>query len=161
MPTYACFGPRTQATVHVRGPRATLVFYFQKWIFAYLKGYIFHFNISQVNLIFDWALNWPWALEFEHHWRTRAQVIRGIKCGVYSSKNLKISHGHGNIKELLEIIKNTNIFQVDISYPNQLHVHMSACLTSLTLLHHNTYASMHDHMHFHGRIKKTLKGTQI
>ena len=35
---------------------------------------------------------------------------------------------------------------------------MSACLTSLTLLHHNTYASMHDHMHFHGRIKKTLKG---
>ena len=29
---------------HIRGPRATLVFYFQKWIFAYLKGYIFHFN---------------------------------------------------------------------------------------------------------------------
>ena len=84
MPTYACFGPRTQATVHVRGPRATLVFYFQKWIFAYLKGYIFHFNTSQVNLISDWALNWPWALDFKHHWGTMAQVVRGTKCGVYT-----------------------------------------------------------------------------
>ena len=97
-------------------------------------------------MIFDWALNWPWALEFEYHWRTAARVKNDTKCGVYSSKQIKLSHGHGIIKELLESIKNTNIFQVDISYPSQLHVHMNACLTSLTLLYHNTYASMHDHI---------------
>ena len=68
---------------------------------------------------------------------------------IQGSKQIKISHGHGNIKELLESIKNiknTNIFQVHISYPNQMHVHMNACLTSFTLLHHSTYASMHDHI---------------
>ena len=27
---YACFGPRTQAIAYIRGPRATLVIYFQK-----------------------------------------------------------------------------------------------------------------------------------
>ena len=52
-------------------------------IFAHLKVYIFHFNIPQVNVIFDWTLNWPWALEFEHHWGTGVWVVRGIKCGVY------------------------------------------------------------------------------
>ena len=56
---YVGFGPRTQATAHIRGSRATLVIYFQKYIFAYLKSYIFHFNTFQVNLISDWALNWP------------------------------------------------------------------------------------------------------
>ena len=35
-------------------------FYFQKMIFAYLKGYIFYFNIPQINLISDWTLNWSW-----------------------------------------------------------------------------------------------------
>ena len=40
-----------------RGPLWS--FYFRKWIFAHLKGYIFHFNPPQVNLISDWALNWP------------------------------------------------------------------------------------------------------
>ena len=64
---YACFGPRTQATAHVRKSRAILVFYFQKQIFANLKGYIFHFNTPQVNLISNWAINCYWALEFEHH----------------------------------------------------------------------------------------------
>ena len=44
---------------HVRRPRTTLSFYFQKQIFAHLKYYIFHFNTSKVNLILDWALNWP------------------------------------------------------------------------------------------------------
>ena len=34
-----------------------------------------------------------------------------------------------------------------------MHVHLNACLTSLTLLHHSTYVSMHDH----GRIKETLE----
>ena len=28
--TYVCFGPRRQADAHVRGPKATLVFYFKK-----------------------------------------------------------------------------------------------------------------------------------
>ena len=50
-------------------------FYFQKMIFAYLKGYIFYFNIPQINLISDWAVNWPWALEFEHHQGMGARVI--------------------------------------------------------------------------------------
>ena len=31
----------------------------------------------------DWALNQPWALEFQHHWGTGARVVRGTKCGVY------------------------------------------------------------------------------
>ena len=39
----------------------------KKDFFSYLKGYIFHFITLQVNLISDWALNWPWALEFEHY----------------------------------------------------------------------------------------------
>ena len=48
-----------------------------------LKGYIFHFYTPQVNLISDWALNWSWALEFDHHWGTDARVVRGITCGIY------------------------------------------------------------------------------
>ena len=58
--------------------------YFQKNSFAYLKGYIFHFNTPQVNLISSWALNWPLALEFEHYWETGARIVRGNKFGVYS-----------------------------------------------------------------------------
>ena len=85
MLAYACFGSRTQASTHVHGPRATLVFYFRKYIFAYLKCYIFHFNTPQVNLISDQALNWPWALEFGHHWVMGPQVVRGTKCGVCRS----------------------------------------------------------------------------
>ena len=61
-----------QAAAHVRGSRATLVIYFQIYIFVHLKSDIFHFNTRQVNLISNWVLNWPWALEFEHHWRTEA-----------------------------------------------------------------------------------------
>ena len=45
--------------------------------------YIFHFNIPQVNLIFDQALKWPLALEFGHHWGMGVRVIRGTKCSVY------------------------------------------------------------------------------
>ena len=82
----------THALGHVRRLLPTYVsqgplwsFYFQKQIFAHLKSYIFHFNTSQVNLISDWALNQPWALEFEHHWGTGARVIRCTKCGVYNT----------------------------------------------------------------------------
>ena len=35
-------------------------------------------------MISNYALNGPWALEFEHHWGMEAQVVRGIKCGVYN-----------------------------------------------------------------------------
>ena len=80
---YACFGPCMQAATQVHGLRATLVFYFQKQIIAHLKSYIFHFNTPQVNLISDWALNQLWALEFEHHWRTGARVVKGTKYSVY------------------------------------------------------------------------------
>ena len=51
----------THALAHVRSPLPTYVgreplwsFYFQKYIFAHLKGYIFHFNTPYVNLISDW-----------------------------------------------------------------------------------------------------------
>ena len=64
-----------------RGPLWSINF--QRQIPAHLKSYIFHFNTSQVNLISNWALNWPWALEFEHHWGIGAQVVWGTKCGVY------------------------------------------------------------------------------
>ena len=81
----------THALARIRSLRLTYAsrwtlqsFYFQKLIFAHLKGYIFHFNTPQVNLIFDQALNWPWALEFEHHQGTRALVVRGTKYGVYT-----------------------------------------------------------------------------
>ena len=76
--------------VCVRKSRVSLAFIFQKQIYLLIKSYIFHFKISQVNLEFDWALNKPWALEFQHHWRTGARVVRGIKCDVYTiwSKNL-------------------------------------------------------------------------
>ena len=43
------------------------------------KSDIFHFNTPKVNLKFDWALNWPWALEFEHHWGNRGPSRKGYK----------------------------------------------------------------------------------
>ena len=54
-----------------------------RFFFSHLKGYIFHFNTSQVNLISDQALNWPQALEFGHHCGKGARVIRGTKYNVY------------------------------------------------------------------------------
>ena len=81
----------THALAYVHRPRPTYTgrgplwsFYFQKQIFAHLKGYIFHFSTSQVNLISYQALSWCWALQFEHHQGTGALVIRGTKCGVYT-----------------------------------------------------------------------------
>ena len=44
---------------------------------------------------------------------------------IQGNKRIKISHGHDNIKELLESIKNTNIFQVHIIIfikPKQDHI---------------------------------------
>ena len=58
---------------------------FQKYICAHLKCYIFHFNTPQINFISNWALNWPWALEFEHHWGMGARIVRGTKCSVYNT----------------------------------------------------------------------------
>ena len=43
----------------MRMSRASLALIFQKYIYVVIKSYIFHFNISQVNLISDWALNQP------------------------------------------------------------------------------------------------------
>ena len=57
--------------------------YFYKKIYLLIKIYIFHFNISQVNLTSDWALKQPWILEFQHQWGRGAWVVRGTKCGVY------------------------------------------------------------------------------
>ena len=52
---------------HIRGPRATLIIFFQKQIFAHLKGFIFHFNTPQVNFIYDQVMSQPQVLEFKHH----------------------------------------------------------------------------------------------
>jgi len=41
-----------------------MALFFQKYIYLLIKSYIFHFNISQVNLTSDWTLNQPWVLEF-------------------------------------------------------------------------------------------------
>ena len=65
---YACSISRMQAMTHIRRPRATLVKLFPKLDFHSLKGYIFHFKNPQVSLIFDWNLNWPWALKFNYPW---------------------------------------------------------------------------------------------
>ena len=35
-----------------------------------------------------WALNQPWALEFQRHWGTGARVVWGTKCGVYRGYQL-------------------------------------------------------------------------
>ena len=64
---YAGMRMHTHVLAHVRGPKAISVILFPKFFFSHLKGYVFHFNTPQINLIFDWALNRPWALEFEHH----------------------------------------------------------------------------------------------
>ena len=76
-PVYVGHDPRTQAEGHFGHFISKNIF------FAHLKCYIFYFNTPQINLIFDWALNWPWALEFEHHWGIGAQVVRETKCNVY------------------------------------------------------------------------------
>ena len=90
VPVYACFGSRSQAVTHVRGPMATLVILFQKIDFCSFKMLYFPFNTPQVNLISDWALNWHWTLEFRYHWGTGAWVVRGTKFGVYTSlKNIR------------------------------------------------------------------------
>ena len=57
------------------------------YFFLFKKLYFFHFNTPQVNLISDQALNQPWALEFRHHWGTKARVVKGTKCGVYTMLN--------------------------------------------------------------------------
>ena len=58
-----------QAAAHVWASGLFCHFIFLKKN-SHLKGYIFHFNTPQVNLISDWPLNWPWVVEFEHHWGT-------------------------------------------------------------------------------------------
>ena len=78
---YTCFGSRTW-------PEGLFGNLFPKIDFYSFKSYIFHFNTPQVNLISDWTLNWPWALEFKYYWGTGARVVRGTKCGVYTSQGL-------------------------------------------------------------------------
>ena len=53
---YASWLP-VQADSYLQRLRASLTLLFQKQIYLLIKIYIFHFNISQVNLTFDWALN--------------------------------------------------------------------------------------------------------
>ena len=90
--TYARMCLRTYALACIRKPRLTYTCQGPLWsfnfsknrFFSHLKCYIFHVNTPQVNLISDWALNWPCVFEFEHHWGMGAQDVRGTKCGVYT-----------------------------------------------------------------------------
>ena len=103
--TYACFCLRMQAIAHICGLRATLVILFPKIYFCSFKRLYFHFNTPQVNLISDWALNWPWALEFEHFWGTGDRVIRDTKCSVYKQHltiDLVKKRGYPYCKNILE-----------------------------------------------------------
>ena len=76
---------RMHTCVCVRRPRVSLAFICQKQIYLLIKNCIFHFNISQVNLESDWALNQPQVLEFQQHQGMGAQVVRSTKCNVYST----------------------------------------------------------------------------
>ena len=91
VPAYTCFSLRTQAMTHVHRLRATLVILFPKIDFCSFKRLYYPFNTPLVNLISDWALNWPWVLEFEHHQGTRTWVIRGTKYGVYKCPSFNSS----------------------------------------------------------------------
>ena len=111
---------------------------------AYIQQSTWHQSSQNPNIIYH-----------DNSYQTQHTSIMHIISFHPRQPTNKISQGqkqrHGSIKELLESIKNiksTNIFQVHISYPNQMYIHMNACLTSLTLLHHSTYASMHDHIIF-------------
>ena len=53
----SCLHPHALALV--LRPRVTLVNLFPKIDFFSLKGFVFYFNTPQVNLISNWALNWP------------------------------------------------------------------------------------------------------
>ena len=77
-PTYVGHGPCAQAEGYFGHFISK-----NRFFFSHLKGYIFHFNTPQVNMISNWALNWSWASKFEHHWGMGARVIRGKKYGVY------------------------------------------------------------------------------
>ena len=83
--TGACL--HTHALAHVCRPlpmyvdRGPLWSFFSKIYFSSFKRLYFHFNTPQVNLISDWALNWPWALGFEHHWG-REPESKGVQNAV-------------------------------------------------------------------------------
>jgi len=62
--TCACRKLRVQVDSCVHIVRVSLASLFQKKIYLLIKSYVFHFNISQVNIASDWALNQPWVLEF-------------------------------------------------------------------------------------------------
>ena len=74
----------THALAYVCRPRATLAILFSKIDFFLFKR--LYFYSSQFNSLLGFKLALlPLDLEFEHHWGMGARVIRGIKCGVYSS----------------------------------------------------------------------------
>ena len=71
--------------VYVRMPQGFHGLYFSKIAsLIHKKSYIFQKYFPQVNLESDWTLNQPQALKFQHHWETRARVISGTKCSVYT-----------------------------------------------------------------------------
>ena len=78
------------------------------------NSYIFHFNTLHVNIISVWPLNWPWALEFEHHWGTGARVVRGAKCSVY-----RMSFGKGKFSSFKNDKKDLKKKDVRESSPPQ------------------------------------------
>ena len=85
MLAYACFGPTYEShdlSMQVEGHFGHFISK-NRFFFSHLKGYIFHFNTPQVNMISNWALNWPCTLELGHYWGMGARIVKGTKCVVY------------------------------------------------------------------------------
>ena len=53
----SCLRAQADSCIHIA--RVSLALFFQKQIYLLIKSYIFHFNISQINLTSNWALNQP------------------------------------------------------------------------------------------------------
>ena len=128
----------------------------------HIQHYILYSHTHQHSSSKQHGINYPKTLTYTYHGNSHQTQHTSIASHSRQQTN------QGRIKELLESImniKNTNIFQVHISYssnltrsnPNKLHVHINACLTSLTLLHHNTYTSMHDHINACSQSKQEME----
>ena len=62
-------------------------FVFKNSFIWFIKEFYFPKILSSSQFQSDWALNQPWTLEFLHHWRMGARVVRGTKCSVYNAQS--------------------------------------------------------------------------
>ena len=108
---------------------------FQKYICAHLKCYIFHFNTSQINFISNWALNWPWALEFEHHWGMGARIVRGTKCSVYNTGWSEKGCGRAKLSSQTSLIIKSAIIKIRPISRNSIKKNCTLQMTCIILMY--------------------------